>query len=104
MDHINKNNLLNKEQFGFQNKKSSTDAVLFFSETVIENHENGKNTAAIFLDLAKAFKSISHKIFFKKAECFNREPAVNLLISFLEERSQYVKIAIEVSEPIFVNH
>ena len=33
MDHINKNKLLNKEQFGFQNKKSSTDAVLFFTET-----------------------------------------------------------------------
>ena len=67
MDHINKNNFLNKEQFGFQ-KKSSTDAVLFFNETVIENHENGQNTAAIFLDLAKAFNSISHKIFLKKAE------------------------------------
>ena len=41
MDHIDKNNLLNKEQFGFQNKKSSTVAVLFFTEAVIENHENG---------------------------------------------------------------
>ena len=34
MDHINKNNLLNEEQFGFPNKKSSTDALLFFTETV----------------------------------------------------------------------
>ena len=32
MDHNNKNILLNKEQFGFQNKKSSTDAVLFFTQ------------------------------------------------------------------------
>ena len=71
MDHINKNNQLNKEQFEFQNKKSSTDPVLFFNETVIENHENGQTTAAIFLDLAKAFNSISHKILLKKAECFN---------------------------------
>ena len=63
MDHINKNNLLNKEQFGFRNKKSSTDAVLFFTETVIENHENAQNTAAIFLDLAKAFNLILRKIF-----------------------------------------
>ena len=105
IDHINKNNLLNKEQFGFQNKKRSKDAVLFFTETVIENHENGKNTARIFLDLEKAFNSISLKIFFKKAECFNfSEPAVNLLKSFLEERSQCVKIGAEVSEHIFVDH
>ena len=105
MDHINKNNLLNKEQFGVQNKKSSTNAVFFFTETVIENHENGKNTAAIFLDLAKPFNSISHNIFLKKAECFNfSEPAINLLKSFLEERSQCVKIGTEFSEHIFVNH
>ena len=70
MDHIDKNNFLNKKQFGFI-KKSSTDAVLLFTETVIENRENGQNTAAIFLDLAKTFNSISHKKFIKKAECFN---------------------------------
>ena len=105
MDHINKNNLLNKEQFGFKNKKPSTDAVLFFTETVIENHENGQNTTTIFLDLAKAFNSNSHKLFPKKAECFKfSEPAVNLLRSVLEEKSQCVKLGTEVSEHIFVNH
>ena len=86
-------------------KKSSTDAVLFSTETVVENHKNGQNTAAIFLDLAKAFNSISHKIFLKKTESFNfSEPAVDLLRSFLEERSQCVKIGTEVSEHIFFNH
>ena len=70
-----------------------------------ENHKNGEKTAAIFVDLAKALNSISHKIFRKKAECFNfSEPAINLLKSFLEERSQCVKIGKEVSEHIFVNH
>ena len=63
MDHINRNNQLNKEQLEFQNKKFSTDAVLFATETVIENHEYGKNTAAIFLDLEKSFNSFSPKIF-----------------------------------------
>ena len=66
MDHISKNNLLNRDQFGFQNKKSSTDAVLFFTETVVENLENGQNTAAIFVDLARAFNSVRTKYFFKK--------------------------------------
>ena len=97
IDHINKKNLLNKEQFGFRNKKSSTDAELFFTETVIENHENGRNTVAIFLDLANAFNLFWHKIFLKKAECFNfSQPAVNLFISFLEERSQWVILETDV--------
>ena len=38
----------------------------FFTQAVTENHENGKNTAEFFLDLAKAFISISHKMFSKK--------------------------------------
>ena len=64
-----------------------------------------QNTAAIFLDLAKTFNSISHKILLKKAESFNfSEPAVDLLRSPLEERSKCVKMGIEVSEHIFVNH
>ena len=88
-----------------ETKKSLTDAVLFFTETVVENHENGQNTTAIFLDLAKAFNSISHKMFLKKAESFNfSEPAVKLLRPFLEERSHCVKIGTEFSEHIFVNH
>ena len=64
-----------------------------------------KNTAAIFLDVSKAFNSISHKIFLKKAECFNfPQPAINLLKYFLEERSQCMKTGTEVSEHIFINH
>ena len=51
-------------------------------------------------------KSIQFKFtqsIIKKAECFNfSEPAVNLIKAFLKERSQCVKIGIEVSEHIFV--
>ena len=78
---------------------------MFFTETVIENNENGKNTAAISLNFAKAFNSILHKIFLKKEESFNfSESAINLLKSFLEEKSQCVKVGTEVSELIFGNH
>ena len=60
---------------------------------------------SILLDLAKAFNSILLKIFLKKAECFNfSESAVTLLKSFLDERSQCVKLGTEVSEHFFVNH
>ena len=79
--------------------------MLFITETVIENHENGKNTAAIFPDLAKSFNTVSNKIFLIKAQCFNfSEPAIKLLKSFLEEKPQCVKKGTEVSGHIFVNH
>ena len=63
MDSIDKHKIINKQQFGLQKKKSATDAVLELVETVSANLDQSKETVAIFLDLAKAFKSISHNIF-----------------------------------------
>ena len=63
IDHINKKKSVKKRATWIRNQKSLTGAVLIFTETVIGNHENGNNTAAIFLDLAKAFNSNSQKIF-----------------------------------------
>ena len=65
MEFVDKHKIINKEQFGFQ-KKSATDAVLELVETVSANLDQSKETVAIFLDLAKAFNSISHNIFLKE--------------------------------------
>ena len=65
MELIGKHKIINKEQFGFQKKKSATDAILELVETVSANLDQSKETVAIFLDLAKAFNSISHNIFLK---------------------------------------
>ena len=62
MNYINQSNLLNKYQFGFQNKQLSNNSMLFFTETIL-NMENGINTALNCLGLAKAFNSFSHKSF-----------------------------------------
>ena len=63
--------LLNKKQFGFQSRKSSTDAVLYSIEKIIGNMEYNNDTGAVFLDLAKKFTLSLHEIFLKKAENFN---------------------------------
>ena len=66
---IDKHKIIYKEQFGFQKKKSATDAVLEVVETISAGLDQSKETVAIFLDLAKAFISILHNIFLKKIEC-----------------------------------
>ena len=92
-------------QFGFQSRKSFTDAVLYFIEKIIGNMEDKNNTGAVFLDPAKAFSSISHKLFLKKAENFNfSQSTILLLKSFLENRKQCVKLGIELSDKITINH
>ena len=71
VEYLEKFALLNKKQFGFQSRKSSTYAVLYFIEKIIGDMEDNNDTGSMFLDLAKAFKSISHEIFLKKAENFS---------------------------------
>ena len=71
VEYLKKFALLNKRQFGFQTRKSSIDAVLYFIEKIIGNMEDNNDTGAVFLDLTKAFNSISYEIFHKKAENFN---------------------------------
>ena len=63
------------------------------------------DAGAVFLDLAKSFNSISHEIFLKKAENFNLSHSTTLLLKiFLENRTQSVKLGIDLSDKITFNH
>ena len=105
MEFIDKHKIINKEQFGFQKKKSATDAVLELVETVSANLDKSKETVAIFLDLAKAFNSISHNIFLKKIEMYGfSQEAKELLFSFLANRRQKVKLNGVFSDCEILNH
>ena len=61
-----KDKILNGTQFEFQKHESSTDAVLHLIEALQQSYANLKFSLAVFIDLIKAFNSISHKIFLKK--------------------------------------
>ena len=59
----------------------------------------------MFLDPAKAFNSISHDIFLKKAENFNLSQSTILLRkNSLENWTQWEKQGIDLSEKITINH
>ena len=63
------------------------------------------DTGAAFLDLAKAFNSISHEIFLQKAENFKLSLSIVLLLkSFLANRTQCVKLGIDLSDKITIDH
>ena len=64
--------------------------------------EDNNDTGAVFLDLAKAFISISPQIFLKKAENFNLSQSTVLhLKSFLANRTQCVKLGIDLKDKIY---
>ena len=59
LEHIEKYEIINKNQFGFLKRKSSIDTVISLTESVNSLLEENE-TVIIFLDLAKPFNSISH--------------------------------------------
>lgn len=67
---VNKNNILNKNQYGFRKGYSTNDAVIKFLADVMEAKENNKIPIGIFYDLSKAFDSVNHSLLLKKLESY----------------------------------
>ena len=60
MDHLERNNLLSDAQFGYRKKRSTDVAATPFVEYKRKNIDIGKLVGAIFIDLTKAFDTVSH--------------------------------------------
>ena len=90
---FDQNNLFSPYQFGFRAKFSTEYAVLDIYEKLLNNLDKKLNTCAIFLDLAKAFDSVSHTILLRKLEKYGiRGNALNFFASYLKSRKQFVKL------------
>lgn len=93
IEHLCHNKILSDRQFGFVEGKSTEDAIYDVTKTIYKSIENNKKLIAIFLDLAKAFDTVSHNKLLHRLELYGvRGVANNLLTSYLQGRNQCVKI------------
>ncbi|RVE43158.1 hypothetical protein evm_012189 [Chilo suppressalis] len=93
IDYLEKNNYLSPTQFGFRAKLSTADAVHNLTNYITQELGKGKHTLAVFLDLAKAFDTVSIPKLLKKLEALGiRGTQLKLFADYLDNRSQCVKI------------
>ena len=93
MSHLEINNILSNNQFGFRKKLSPQSAILSMLNQTINSIERGNYVIGIFLDLKKAFDTIDHTILLKKLKHYGiRSNALKWFISYLTGRRQYTNI------------
>ena len=59
-EFLSANELLTPNQFGFRSKLSTITALAHFTDHILQSLDNGGFTAAVFLDLSKAFDTVDH--------------------------------------------
>ena len=92
-NYFTTNQLLNKNQYGFLNHSSTSDAEIDAYNEILLNLDQKKTTISLFLDLSKAFDCINHDILIKKLEKYGiRSLPLKLLESYLTNRLQYTNV------------
>ena len=104
VSHMEKHNILYDKQFGFRKHHSTNDAVGVFISDLLKGWDNEMTVISIFIDLKKAFNTVSHKLILKKLELLGIENAkLGWFRSYLTNRMQITKVNDETSEPCVIN-
>ena len=84
---------------GFKTNSSTELAITTLHDKLLDNLNNKKTTCSIFLDLKKAFDSVSYDILLKKLERYGLRGSVwKLLNSYLKDRKICTKVDNSISK------
>ena len=90
-EYFNSNNLLAEQQYGFRSNHSTEYAAVKFVDHISKEMESGNTPAALYIDLSKAFDTLSFDILLYKLTHYGiKDNAFKLLKSYLTDRKQFV--------------
>lgn len=93
MQYLESNNLLSNFQFGFRHNKSTNDATHLLTTKIASYLDRNLSCIGIFIDLAKAFDTISTTVLLKKLEKSGiRGSTLDWFRSYLTDRRQCVRV------------
>jgi hypothetical protein len=98
--HIEERGLLNTSQFGFRARHSTALQCRRITDHLTLNLKNNMSTAAVFLDIEKAFDKIWHLgLLYKLSELKFSISLIKLISSFLSQGKFRVAVEGEMSTP-----
>ena len=87
---LNKHNVIQKTQYGFQKKLSTNQAIIDVVTNSLENINSKLYTGLVCLDLTEVFDTVSHKILIFKLDHYGIRGQANKLMQAFFNRKQYV--------------
>ena len=103
--YIKQKNILYPLQHGFQPAHSTSMSLIDIQDKISAAIDNNEYSLGIFLDLAKAFDTVDHKILLTKLEHYGiRSTALNWFKSYLTTRQQQVSCNHVLSNFLPINY
>ena len=98
VSYFEEKHLFTDAQFGFRKNKSTKAALIRFINRIQHAVDDHLKTAAIYIDLKKAFDTVDHEILLNKLLKYGiRGVVIDWIKSYLNDRKQFIETENEVS-------
>ena len=99
--YVSENNILSNRQYGFRNNSSCEHAMTDLLFTIEQNKKEKKITNLVFIDLSKAFDTISFEILLYKMKSYGvQDTELNWFSNYIKNRKHQTKLDDKISEPL----
>ena len=103
--YLESSKLFNDSQYGFRQKRSTKHAVTILVDDIRTGMDSQQLTGAVFLDLRKAFDTVSHARLLHKLPAYGiNDMELMWVSSFLFAWSQSVNFEGTLSEKNYITH